>query len=192
VTPNRSLDAEAQVLGRAARTRLPVFAAILALLSLSAAFAAEFGAAGSFELPLPYRGDEVRRQISDKLVLVARPEDDEGLSVEVVDADGGADALNLLYHSNEWHGPYPTQVYAWHVARGYFPNSRWVCVRGYPVEVHITLEHPKVKEVAAVPVFQGGRLAVAWFNRPCTRGFGYESDAPAKALHSSSRKRTHR
>ena len=61
-------------------------------------------------------------------------------------------------------------------------------MRGYPVEVHITIEHAKVKKVGDQAVFQDGKLVVAWVNRPCTRGFGYESDAPNTALRSDSTK----
>jgi hypothetical protein len=171
------------------KVTLQAFAAILALCPLSGAFAANSQPDGMFDLPLPYRGDEIRKQINDKLVLVASPESDEGLEIEVVDPRGGPEAVNLLYHSEEWHGPYPTQVYAWHVAKGYFPNSRWVCVRGFAVEVHITLKHPKVSKVASVPVFQNGKLIVAWFNRPCTRGFGYE-DPPNRSVNTDGQGRT--
>lgn len=166
------------------KANLRASTAILALLLLSNAFADEAAADGAIELPLPYRGDEVRRQIGEKLLLVARRGSDEGLDIEAVEAPAGPDSVNLLYHSEKWHGPYPTQVYAWHVARGYFPDSRWLCVRGYPTEVHVTIEQPKVKEVGDVAIFQGGTLVVAWFNRPCTRGFGHESDAPGAAIQS--------
>lgn len=166
------------------KANLRVFTAVLALLPLPNAFAEEADAAGVIELPLPYHGDEVRKPINKKLLLVARPDSDEGLDIEAVDAHSGPAPLNLLYHSKDWHGPYPTQVYAWQVAEGYFPNSRWVCVRGYPIEVHISIEHPTVKKGGEEAVFAGGKLVVAWFNHPCTRGFGHESDAPNTALHS--------
>lgn len=170
------------------KARLLAFAIILGLLPLPGAFAATSDAAGSFELPLPYRGEEVRKQMNEKLVLVAVPESDGELRIEVVEADGGPDAVNLLYHSDQWHGPYPTHVYAWHVAKRYFPNSRWVCVTGYPIEVHITLKHPKVKTGTEEPVFVSGKVAVAWFNRPCTRGFGRESEPPRETANSYTRK----
>jgi hypothetical protein len=174
------------------KVTLRALTAILSLLPLPNAFADEAGADGVIELSLPYRGDEVRRQINETLLLVASPDSDEGLDIEAVEAHAGPDSFNLLYHSEEWHGPYPTQVYAWQVAEGYFPNSRWVCVRGYSVEVRITIEHPKVKKVGDETVFHGGTLVVAWFNRPCTRGFGYESDGPNTALHSDAPKAAYR
>lgn len=168
------------------KANLRASTAILALLLLSSALADEARADGVIELPLPYRGEEVRRQIDEQLLLVARRQSDEGLDIEAVEAPAGPDSVNLLYHSEEWHGPYPAQVYAWHVARGYFPNSRWLCVRGYPMEVHITIKQPKVKEVGDVAIFQGGTLAVAWFKRPCTRGFGRQPAsgvAPRSGAH---------
>ena len=168
------------------------FTAMLALLSLPNAFANEAGMDGVVELSLPYRGEAVRKQINEKLLLVASPDSDEGVDVAVVEVGGGPDSFNLLYHSDQWHGPYPTQAYAWQVAEGYFPNSRWVCVRGYPVEVHITIEHAKVKKVGDQAVFQDGKLVVAWVNRPCARGFGYESDAPNTSLPSDSPKAARR
>jgi hypothetical protein len=176
--------AQSPTSGRKMKASLRAFTAILALLLLPNAFADQARADGVVKLPLPYRGDEVRRQINAKLLLVVSPESDGGVDIEAVEPHAESGAFNLLYHSDEWHGPYPTQVYAWHVAKGYFPNSRWVCVRGYPVEVHITIEHPKVKEVGDEAVFQGGTLVLAWFKRPCTRGFGHESDTPGTALHS--------
>lgn len=168
------------------------FTAMLALFSLPNASANEAGVDGVVELSLPYRGEEVRKQINEKLLLVASPDSDEGVNVAVVEVGVGRDSFNLLYHSDQWHGPYPTQASAWQVAEGYFPNSRWVCVRGYPVEVHITIENPKVKKVGDQAVFQDGKLVLAWVNRPCTRGFGYESDAPKTALHSDAPKAARR
>jgi len=169
------------------KATLRAFTAILTLLPLPNVFADEPGADGVIELPLPYRGDEVRRQINENLLLVASPYSDEGLDIKAVKAHAGQDSFNLLYHSEEWHGPYPTQVSAWQVAEGYFPNSRWVCVWGYPIEVHITIEHPKVKKVGDEVVFQDGTLVVSWFNRSCTHGFGHELDAPNTAHHSDAK-----
>lgn len=126
--------------------------------------------AGRIELPLPSGdSDEVIKIISPKLMLIVCP-DGDGWDVEVAKRKPAGPAYNLLYHSDEWHGPYETQVYAWHIAKEYFDNSRWLCVKGYPVEVHILIKEPKVVKSGEEFVFQSGTLIVEWFKRRCTRG----------------------
>jgi hypothetical protein len=44
---------------------------------------------------------------------------------------------NLLYHSLAWHGPYPTDMFAWHHAQGYFPDDRILPVYGEPLELRL-------------------------------------------------------
>jgi hypothetical protein len=126
---------------------------------------------GRVELPLS-SGDckEIRKSINPNLVLIVYPEED-GWDVEVVKKSPTDPGYNLLYHSDQWHGPYPTQVYAWQIAEDYFGNSRWLCVQGYPVEVHILLLDPKVVKKGDEFVFQSGRLIVEWYKRPCTHPF---------------------
>jgi len=126
---------------------------------------------GRIELSLPSGDCEViRKAISPKLTLIVNP-DGNGWDVEVIKKSPTDPGYNLLYHSDHWHGPYPTQVYAWQVAEDYFDNSRWLCVRNYPVEVHILLLDPKVIKEGDEFVFKSGKLIIEWFNRRCTHPF---------------------
>lgn len=72
---------------------------------------------------------------------------------------------NLLYHSPEWHGPYPSQVYAWHVADKYFPNERELETRGYPYEFRIILENPVVEKTGADVTFVSGTIRIIWHRK---------------------------
>jgi hypothetical protein len=47
---------------------------------------------------------------------------------------------NLFYHSLAWHGPYPTDLFAWHHARGFYPDDRILPVYGEPLEVRLRCE----------------------------------------------------
>ncbi len=121
---------------------------------------------GRLALPLPNHGSEVRKPIDRKLMLVVSPEGD-GWDVAVLERRKTGQSGNLLYHSRQWHGPYPSQIHAWHVARNYFPDSRWLCVRGERIEVHLRLHEPKVSVAGDAASFRSGRLLVEWFRRPC-------------------------
>ena len=65
---------------------------------------------------------------------------------------------NLLYHSREWHGPYPSQVEAWQVTERYFPNVRELNVRGYSYLVKIALINPIVENGG----FVSGTIRISW------------------------------
>ena len=47
-----------------------------------------------------------------------------GWRVEVVPKPYRQSSRNLLYHSRRTLGAHPSQVYAWHVTSGQFPNER--------------------------------------------------------------------
>ena len=44
---------------------------------------------------------------------------------------------NLLYHSLGWHGPYPTDLFAWIHGRAYYPDERLLPVYGEPWEIRL-------------------------------------------------------
>jgi hypothetical protein len=83
-----------------------------------------------------------------------------GWDIQVVRKPFAVDSSNLLYHSVEWHGPYPSQVEAWHVARKYFPNERELEVRGYPYQVKIILINPIVAGDGSS--FVSGEIKIIW------------------------------
>jgi hypothetical protein len=72
------------------------------------------------------------------------------------------DARNLLYHSRRTLGAHPSQVYAWHVASGEFPNERNLDVSGYPLTVRVELVQPSVEGLAADSGFVSGKIRITW------------------------------
>jgi hypothetical protein len=108
---------------------------------------------------------KVERSITRDLRLEARREGN-GWDIAVVAANDTF-AENLLYHSREWHGPYPTQVYAWSEAEHYFgEGERIVPVRGYPWVVRLRCEGCKTEGTGETAHFTAGMLHVAWERRP--------------------------
>jgi hypothetical protein len=101
------------------------------------------------------------RQITRNLRLEVRGESG-GREVAVVSsADRRGD--NLLYHSREWHGPYPTQVYPWLEATNYFGRGvRLLPVRGYPWVVQVSCEGCVTTGSGASTRFAAGMLRVSW------------------------------
>lgn len=72
-------------------------------------------------------------------------------------------AGNLLYHSPNWHGPYPSQVDAWAEAAHYWPRGpRRLAVRGKPWTVIVTCEDCATTGVGDDARFVSGRLRVRW------------------------------
>ena len=113
-------------------------------------------------------GDErkvITRSIDKHLLLrVVRVDSgtqgDFSRDIQVVRKPFHINSSNLLYHSREWHGPYPSQVDAWQVAKEYFPNERKLDVRGYPYEVKIILIDPVV--AGDEPSFVSGKIKIIW------------------------------
>jgi hypothetical protein len=73
---------------------------------------------------------------------------------------------NLLFHSLQWHGPYPSEVYAWHVSEHYFANERTLDIRGYPYRVRIALVNPIVEGERSQARFKSGKVRISW-RRKC-------------------------
>ncbi|HEV7906351.1 MAG TPA: hypothetical protein VGO96_21095 [Pyrinomonadaceae bacterium] len=85
-----------------------------------------------------------------------------GWRVEVVRKPYRRSSRNLLYHSRRTLGAHPSQVYAWHVTSGEFPNERALEVWGYPVTVRVTLIDPTAEGAGADGRFLSGTLKITW------------------------------
>jgi hypothetical protein len=123
--------------------------------------------ANSFSFDVLDSRSTIYRDISKNLVLRV-VKDDLGWNVQVTRKPiTPKSSWNLLYHSLQWHGPYPSQVSAWHVTRRYFPNERTLDVFSYPYEVRIVLIDPVVE----AEDFKSGRIKISWARkRSVTRG----------------------
>jgi hypothetical protein len=103
-------------------------------------------------LPLPSTGEAVYVKINNEFQIRAVP-DPDGWEIGVIASPPRDFPINLLYHSNQWHGPYPTQIYAWHLLENHFPNTRWLCVSGQPIEVKLEIKNAKVKAEGESAIF---------------------------------------
>lgn len=152
--------------------------AILALALSSSPAIAEPADKNQLRLPLAGRANAVTIPLLHGMTLAARPHQ-EGWEIAVAESGSKDESPNLLYHSRQWHGPYPSQVYAWHVQQHYFPDTRWLCVAGHPIEVKLQILNAKVKPSGETAVFERGQLHIEWFYRPCSKGFGYDNASAA-------------
>jgi hypothetical protein len=121
--------------------------------------------AGKLTFDVRDKRELITRSISKDLLLRVKRvrsarQEYFGWDVEVVRKPIEANSSNLLYHSKEWHGPYPSQVDAWQVATKYFPNQRELDVRGYPYEVKLILIDPVVE--GAGESFVSGSIQILW------------------------------
>jgi hypothetical protein len=106
----------------------------------------------------------VERRIAPELRLEVRKEGDGWEVAATATADTLAE--NLLYHSREWHGPYPTQVYAWSEAAHYFGDGeRALPVRGYPWMVRLRCDGCKTVGTGETARFIAGVLRIRWERR---------------------------
>src|SRR5919205_4456464 len=76
------------------------------------------------------------RPLGSKLMVQVHREVDAhgesgGWTIAVVRQPPGPDRRNLLYHSWAWHGPYPTDLFAWIHEAGYYPDERILAVYDY-------------------------------------------------------------
>ena len=76
---------------------------------------------------------------------------------------------NLLYHSTEWHGPYPVHVGAITISQHLFPATRVLPgYRGAPYVVTVRLRNDiRIAGSDTNAVFRGGSFEVTW--RPTHR-----------------------
>ncbi|HEX8725117.1 MAG TPA: hypothetical protein VF737_07020 [Gemmatimonadaceae bacterium] len=110
--------------------------------------------------------------LGDSLLLRVQREGPLGWTVSVVRRGAGTDGRNLLYHSLEWHGPYPTDLFAWSFHERYFPDERLLPVYGYPYEVRVRLVDCRTAGSGATAVFTAGTVEVAWRQAPVRRAAG--------------------
>ena len=120
---------------------------------------------GSLTFDVADKREVITRSIDKQLLLRVEREDrlahePVGWDIQVVRKPFDVNSSNLLYHSREWHGPYPSQVDAWHVAKKYFPNERELDVRGYPYEVKIILVNPVITGDGSS--FVSGKIKIIW------------------------------
>jgi hypothetical protein len=87
---------------------------------------------------------------------------DFGWRVEVVRKPYLRSSRNLLYHSRRTLGAHPSQVYAWHVTTGEFPNVRVLGVWGRPVNIRIELIDPVAEGVGPDGKFVSGEIRISW------------------------------
>lgn len=95
-----------------------------------------------------------------------------GWYVAVVRRRGGPEQPNLLYHSRSWHGPYPTDLFAWIHAERYYPDERLLPVYEYPYELRLRCKACTTVGSGAGAQFTGGTVEIAWrrLRRPVRRG----------------------
>jgi len=120
---------------------------------------------GSLTFDVRDKREVITRSIDKHLLLRVERADKlaqepVGWDIQVVRKPFDVNSGNLLYHSREWHGPYPSQVEAWHVADRYFPNERELEVRGYPYELRIILINPVVAGDGSS--FVSGEIKIIW------------------------------
>ena len=120
---------------------------------------------GSLTFAVTAKHPVITRRINKDLLLRVERWDSVGpenfgWDIQVVRKQFAEDSPNLLYHSTQWHGPYPSQVCAWHIAKKYFPNERELAVRGHPYDVKIILVNPVV--AGEGPSFVSGEIKIVW------------------------------
>ncbi|HYP53022.1 MAG TPA: hypothetical protein VEQ42_05750 [Pyrinomonadaceae bacterium] len=82
--------------------------------------------------------------------------------MEVVRVPYRRDSRNLLYHSRRTLGAHPSQVYAWHVASGEFPNERVLDVWGRPLSERVELIEPLTEGGGPDARFVSGEIRITW------------------------------
>jgi hypothetical protein len=87
---------------------------------------------------------------------------DFGWRVEVVRKPYLRSSRNLLYHSRRTLGAHPSQVYAWHVTTGEFPNVRVLGVWGRPLNIRIELIDPVAEGDGSDSKFVSGEIRISW------------------------------
>jgi hypothetical protein len=107
------------------------------------------------------------RPLGSKLMVQVHREVDAhgesgGWTIAVVRQPPGPDRRNLLYHSWAWHGPYPTDLFAWIHEAGYYPDERILAVYDYPYELRVRCERCTTVKTAHGVAFAGGTVEVGW------------------------------
>ncbi len=85
-----------------------------------------------------------------------------GWRIEVVRRPYRKDSRNLLYHGRRTLGAHPSQVYAWHVTSGQFPNVRELPVEGRALVVRVELINPVAEGTGSDGRFISGEVKISW------------------------------
>lgn len=105
----------------------------------------------------------ITNDINDVLLLrVIKDSSGVGWDVQVVKKPFDIKSQNLLYHSVDWHGPYPSQIYAWQGAEKFFPNERRLQIRGYSYDVKIILANAVIDGQGRNARFVSGNATILW------------------------------
>ncbi len=104
----------------------------------------------------------IEHPLGSALILQIRAVPSLGWTVAVVRRPARVSTRNLLYHSRTWHGPYPTDIFAWIHDRHYFPDERFLPVYGYSCELRIRLLNAETAGTGDEVRFAAGTVEVAW------------------------------
>jgi hypothetical protein len=96
---------------------------------------------------------QVRREVDAQNVA-------GGWYIAVVRQPARAESRNLLFHSWAWHGPYPTDLFAWIHEECYYPDERILPVYDYPYELRLRCEACVTAKTARGVEFTEGTVAV--------------------------------
>jgi len=121
----------------------------------------------SVEVPVTAPSGVSVRIAKDLTLEVRRlPDADGSIGWDVVVRDNRRlSEGNLLYHSRDWHGPYPTMIEPWMVRDHYFPASNDFNVRGYPWRVMLECRNCAVEGSGEVTRLTRGTIRVSWRRR---------------------------
>jgi hypothetical protein len=134
----------------------------LAILLQGSGVEGQTNPARSFSFDVADSRGTIYHDIGNDLVLRAVKQD-VGWSVQVTRKPAGRkSSWNLLFRSSRWHGPHPSDIYAWHVKERYFSNERVLAVRGYPYEVRVALINPLVEGEGPQARFKSGTVRISW------------------------------
>lgn len=87
---------------------------------------------------------------------------DFGWILEVVQKPYRRNSRNLIYTNPTGTTADKSQIYAWHVAGGEFPNQRVLIVKGHSHKIKIKLINPGVRGVGEDARFVSGKLKISW------------------------------
>ncbi len=111
------------------------------------------------------------------LVLRVRREADAhgshmGWSVAVYRDPVRPESRNLLYASLYFHGPHPSDLFAWHRQQRYFPDERILPVYRYPKEIRIACIGCEIAGDSTLVHYTAGSVEIGWrrLHRPVMPG----------------------
>jgi hypothetical protein len=148
--------------------RKPLFILFAALLISGGSLKAKQKPNGTLSFSVIDSRKIIAREIDENLLLrvvkaSSLKQTDFGWEVEVVEKSSNESSRpNLLYDSPQWHGPHPSQVYAWHVGARLFRDERELKVRGQSYVVTIVLVNPVVEGESLDRRFISGKIKVSW------------------------------